>query len=232
MIRNLNEFSHFRNITTLDGQQIRVNPCDMYISRDLTNWGEWEPHIRAVLRDRCKEGMTFMDIGANIGAHTVFMSKLVGESGRGFAFEPCNSHSAILFFNLMNNNCFNTTVFQYGCSDVEETMFIQECFTQTKQQHNFGGITLQTVKKENDETIQTKIIDLLDLPHIDIVKIDAEGMEEQVIKGMAKTIEKYRPIFIVEIHTACEQTMGNLFASIGYNVSRIGNSWDFLAVPN
>ena len=234
MIRNLNELSEYKTITTVDGHTMRVNPYDMYISRDLANRGQWEPHIRNVLKERCKEGMNFMDIGANIGAHTLYMSKLVGPSGRGFAFEPCNSHSSILFYNLMNNNCFNTTVCQYGASDVEETMYIEERFTLTKKQDNFGGITLQQTKNvaNNDEMIQTRILDLMNLPRIDIVKIDAEGMEERVIKGMKEIIIRDKPIFILEIHTSCEQQMFDLLASINYTVSRIERSWDFLAVPN
>ena len=233
MIRDLNELSEFKTITTVDGHQMRVNPHDMYISRDLGNFGQWEPHIRNVLKERCKPGMNFIDIGANIGAHTLYMSKLVGESGRGFAFEPCNSHSSILFYNLMNNNCFNTTVYQYGCSNVEETMYIEEVFSFTKKTENFGRITLQQTKDpiHCDEPVQTRVIDLLGLPRIDMVKIDAEGMEEQVILGMKETIGKYKPTIIVEIHTECEQQMFSLFSSIGYNVSRIEHSWDFLAVP-
>jgi FkbM family methyltransferase len=176
--------------------------------------------------------MNFIDIGANIGAHTLFMSKLVGPTGRGFAFEPCNSHSSILFFNLMNNNCFNTTVYQYGCSDVEETMYVEERFTLTKEQNNFGGITLQTADNGKDEPIQTRVLDNMNLPRIDIVKIDAEGMEERVIKGMLQIIERDKPIFILEIHTICEQPMFQLLSSIGYRVCRIENSWDFLAWHN
>jgi FkbM family methyltransferase len=230
MIRNLSELSEYKTIITSDGHKMRVNPFDMYISRDLANWGHWEPHIRNVLQERCKAGMNFMDIGANIGAHTLFMSKLVGPTGRGFAFEPCNSHSSILFYNLMTNNCFNTTVYQYGCSDVEETMYVEERFTLTKKQDNYGGITLQTTKSENnDEPIQTRVLDNMNLPRIDIVKIDAEGMEERVINGMRGIIERDKPVFILEIHSSCEERMFALLFSIGYMVSRIENSWDFLA---
>jgi FkbM family methyltransferase len=232
MIRNLSELSEYKTIITSDGHKMRVNPFDMYISRDLAHWGHWEPHIRGVLQERCKEGMNFIDIGANIGAHTLYMSKLVGPSGRGFAFEPCNSHSSILFYNLMTNNCFNTTVYQYGCSDVEETMYVEERFTLTKKQDNFGGITLQNKKSENnDESIQTRVLDNMNLPRIDIVKIDAEGMEERVIKGMREIIERDRPVFILEIHSACEQSMFTLLSGLAYNVNRIENSWDFLALP-
>ena len=178
MIRDLNVLSEYKTIITTDGHKMRVNPHDMYISRDLANCGYWEPHIRTVLQERCKPGMNFIDVGANIGAHTLYMSKLVGETGRGFAFEPCNSHSSILFYNLMANNCFNTTVYQYGCSNIEETMYIEEVFTFTKKTENFGRITLQSVKDQlkHDEPVQTRVIDLLQLPRIDIVKIDAEGM--------------------------------------------------------
>lgn len=229
MIQNLNEFSEYITITTSDGNQMRVNPYDHYICRDLAKTGAWEPHIRTTLTNICKPGMNFIDIGANVGSHTLYMSKLVGDAGKGFAFEPCQSHASILFFNLMNNNCFNTTVYQYGCSNVERTMYIQEQYTNTKKSTNFGAITLQSEKKGNDEKVNTILLDSLSLPRIDVVKIDAEGMEEEVILGMKQCIERDKPTFIVEIHSENETKMFALFSSMDYRVERIGYSWDFLA---
>jgi FkbM family methyltransferase len=232
MISNLNEFSEFKKITTVDGYQMLVNPYDHYICRDLANDGQWEPHIRNVLNNVCKSGMNFIDIGANVGAHTLYMSKLVGNNGKGFAFEPLSSHASILCFNLMNNQCFNTTVYQYGCSNIETNMHIEEKFTNTKKSTNFGAIVLQLDKKENDTTIQTIVLDSISLPRIDVVKIDAEGMEEQVILGMKQCIEKCRPVFIVEIHSENEKKMFELFTSMNYNIRQIEYSWDFFASPN
>jgi FkbM family methyltransferase len=176
--------------------------------------------------------MNFIDIGANVGAHTLYMSKLVGNNGKGFAFEPLSSHASILCFNLMNNQCFNTTVYQYGCSNIETNMHIEEKFTNTKKSTNFGAIVLQLDKKENDTTIQTIVLDSISLPRIDVVKIDAEGMEEQVILGMKQCIEKCRPVFIVEIHSENEKKMFELFTSMNYNIRQIEYSWDFFASPN
>ena len=51
MICNLNEFSEFKKITTVDGYQMLVNPYDHYICRDLANDGQWEPHIRKVINN-------------------------------------------------------------------------------------------------------------------------------------------------------------------------------------
>jgi FkbM family methyltransferase len=232
MRSNLNELSHYQTITTKDGNKMLVNPYDMYIGNQLIYAGEWESHIRKVLKNICEPGMNFIDIGANVGAHTLYMSKLVGETGHGYAFEPCSNHYSVLMYNLIANQCFNTTVLQYGCSDQTETMYIEERFLNTKYTNNFGAITLQSNKKENDEPVHTITVDSLNLPQIDIVKIDAEGMEEKVIKGMKETIKKYRPIFIIEIHKECEETMFELFKSIEYYVVRIHGSWDFIATPN
>jgi hypothetical protein len=54
-------------------------------------------------------------------------------------------------------------------------------------------------------------------------------MEERVINGMRGIIERDKPVFILEIHSSCEERMFALLFSIGYMVSRIENSWDFLA---
>lgn len=231
MIRNLNEFSEYKTVTTIDGHEIRVNPYDHYICRDLAKTGQWEPHIRTVLSNLCKPGMNFIDIGANVGSHTLYMSKLVGSTGKGFAFEPCNSHASILFFNLMNNQCFNTTVYQYGCSNVETTMYIKEQFTNTKKSTNFGAIVLQSEKMENDETVKTLVLDSIDFPPIHVVKIDAEGMEEKIILGMNRIIQKDKPIIVLEIHDEHKTHMLEFLSSINYKAEMIGYSWEYIASP-
>lgn len=229
---DINDFSSFKNIKTKDNQYLRVNPFDLYISRNLINYGEWEPHIRQMLNNLCKPDMTVMDIGANIGAHTVYMSKLVGENGKVIAFEPCKSHTEILFYNLMINNCFNTQLYSYGCSDNDATMFIDERFKNTKQNENFGCIVLKNeLINKNDEIIETRTIDSFNFPKIDVVKIDAEYMENKVICGMKNTILKYKPIIIIEIHNNELKNMTDIFDSIDYKIERISNSCDFLALP-
>ena len=159
------------------------------------------------------------------------MSKLVGEKGNVYAFEPSKNHVEILFYNLMMNDCFNTKIYSYGCGDKNENMFVDKRFLDTKSRNNFGAIELKKDNSENDEEIEIRSIDSFDFPNIHIIKIDAEGMENVVINGMKNTISKYKPLIIVEIHDPDVENMTNIFNSINYYLQRIGYTWDYLAIP-
>ena len=229
-ILDLRKFSHFKKIKTSEEQYIYVNPLDKYIGRNLMYNGAWETHIINLLKAICKDGMTVVDIGANIGSHTILMSKLVGNEGKVYAFEPCKNHCEILFHNLMINNCFNTIVYPVGCSDKNENMFIDKIFLDTKQSENFGAIVLKKEFENNDEIVKTNSIDSYNFSKIDIVKIDAEYMEDKVLNGMRNTILKYKPIMIIEIHDLEVENIANILNSMDYSIKRIENTVDFLAI--
>jgi len=229
-IIDLEKFNHYKTVKTIDDQYISVNPNDIYIGNELINNGTWEMHIKNLLKGICKEGMTVIDIGANIGTHTILMSKLVGEKGNVYAFEPSKNHVEILFYNLMMNDCFNTKIYSYGCGDKNENMFVDKRFLDTKSRNNFGAIELKKDNSDNDEEIEIRSIDSFDFPNIHIIKIDAEGMENVVINGMKNTISKYKPLIIVEIHDPDVENMTNIFNSINYSLQRIGYTWDYVAI--
>lgn len=230
-IIDLEKFNHYKTVKTIDDQYISVNPNDIYIGNELINNGTWEIHIKNLLKAICKENMTVVDIGANIGTHTILMSKLVGEKGNVYAFEPSKNHVEILFYNLMMNDCLNTKIYSYGCGDKNENMFVDKRFLDTKKSENFGAIELKKKSDVNDEEIEIRSIDSFDFPKIHIIKIDAEGMENVVINGMKNTISKYKPLIIVEIHDPDVENMTNIFNSINYSLQRIGYTWDYLAIP-
>jgi len=232
-IIDLHKYSHYQSIKTIDDQYLSVNPNDIYIGGELIRNGTWEIHIKNLLKGICREGMNIIDIGANIGTHTVLMSKLVGDKGNVYAFEPSKNHNEILFYNLMMNDCYNTKIYSYGCSDKNENMYVDKRFLDTKIQENFGAIELKKESSnKDDEEIEIRSIDSFNFDKIDIIKIDAEGMENVVIIGMKNTISKYKPIIIVEIHDPELQDMKNIFDSINYSLQRIAHTWDFLAIPN
>ena len=88
-ITSIQNYTHFVPIRTKENLIMFVNPNDQYISRSLMYSGQWEPHIVSIFNQYIKDGMVVIDIGANIGAHTLILSKLVGDSGKVIAFEPC-----------------------------------------------------------------------------------------------------------------------------------------------
>lgn len=229
-ITSLAQFKNLRLVKTKDGHGILVNPNDMYIGRSLINYGEWEPTIRLILQKIVTPGMKVLDVGANIGAHTLLLSKLVGENGKVHAFEPNKINHDMLLFNAMFNRCLNIDIYQYGCDDKESVLYMENKWSKQDKEENYGCIILKdTPYGENDIKIQSITIDSLNL-EVNFAKIDTEYMEKQVINGMRKTIERCKPLIIIEIHPDQFSVMKELFGELKYSLIRVTHL-DFLAKP-
>jgi FkbM family methyltransferase len=151
-------------------------------------------------------GFTVLDIGANIGAHTVPWAKFMTGWGRIIAIEAQERLFGALWGNITINNCFNARAVWAAAADTDGVMAgpsMDYC-----RPANFGGVSM--LPEHNDQQpvldykqiVPTITIDGLRLPRVDVIKIDVEGMEPQVLKGAAGTIAREYPIITAE-HTTC-----------------------------
>lgn len=171
------------------------NKNDIYIGKSIEKYGEFS-HLEAELFEQiCKENDNIIEVGANIGAHTVYLSKLV-KNGVVIAFEPQRVVFQNLCANVALNSLLNVHTFQQAVGDIEEDIVIPECdFTKT---NNFGGINIENslrgsvVKKIKLDSFVNK------LSSLKFLKVDVEGMEIPVINGSKKLIEKFKPIIYIE----------------------------------
>lgn len=231
MITQIKNYSDLVPCRTKDNQTILVNPNDEYISRSIMMLGEWEPHIRTILNKFVKPGMHVMDIGANIGTHTLLLSKLVEDSGKVYAFEPCKLNHDILLQNLIINKCKNTVLYKYGLGESKSDMYIESRWSQCEKKDNYGAVSLQQFSTSlEDECINILSLDDLELEKLDFIKIDAEGMEDKILLGGKKTLTKCRPVFIIEIHPQYVSRVKQLIEELNYNLHQI-RGIDFIAFP-
>ena len=231
MITRVSNYADLIACRTKDSQTILVNPNDEYISRSIMMMGEWEPHIRTILSKFVKPGMHVMDIGANIGTHTLLISKLVGDEGKVYAFEPCKLNHDILFQNLVINKCKNTVLYKYGLGEKKSEMYIESRWTQSQKKDNYGAVTLQQSSTSlEDECISILSLDDLELEKLDFIKIDAEGMEDKILLGGKQTLTKCKPVFIIEIHSQDVPRVKQLVENLNYKLHQIGGI-DFIGFP-
>jgi FkbM family methyltransferase len=140
-----------------------------------------------------------LDIGANIGNHSLYFSEFFGNV---FAFEPNPKTFALLKVNseyaCLNGNikCFN-----YGLSDLNGQLFFKS------SQSNTGGskIVSDRLKDTNDSIFLIDVkraddIEQLFEKNIALIKIDIEGHELQALKGARGLITKNKPIILFEQH--------------------------------
>jgi FkbM family methyltransferase len=176
------------------------NRLDIYIGRSLDLYGEYSAGEAALFRAHIRPGMTVLDIGANIGVHTLLFARLAGEAGRVLAFEPQRILFQMLCGNCAINRLENVYAFHGFASD--EAVHRPMTDPNYRRAGNFGAYKVEATEGEEAAEklswVRGTRIDDLALAACDFVKIDVEGMESRVLEGARDTIRRRRPILYVE----------------------------------
>jgi FkbM family methyltransferase len=210
-----------------------INTNDLYVGKAVELYGEYGEQEIALFRQIIRSGQTVLDIGANIGTHTVFFARLVGPHGTVHAFEPQRIIWQQLAANIMLNGLLN--VHSYHLALGEHTGTITVPLLDYYTANNFGGVSMQ--EQGAGETVSLQPLDDLNLPACHFIKIDVEGMEKLVLSGSIKTIEKYRPILYVENDRKDKSAelikfLFNLKYDLYWHMPRLYNPDNFCHNPN
>lgn len=189
------------------------NRFDKYVGQSLRKYGEFSSGERSLFEQIVRPGMAVVEVGANIGAHTVELSRMAGSRGFVWAFEPQRIPFQTLCANLALNQCVNVDARQAAIGSAEGT--IQVPNLDPRESHNFGGVELGEF--QGGDAIALLTLDSLALPACHFLKVDVEGMELDVLRGGAAIISRFRPMLYVENDRPAKSAalIGYLFA-IGY----------------
>ncbi len=190
-----------------DGDEVRLKQCrhglmsyfkhDQYVGRSFDVYGEFSESETSLFKEAVQPGDIVVEVGANIGSHTLFLAQSVGSQGAVLAFEPQRRVFQMLCGNLALNGIENVRALQMGLGDGDGVAKIPALsFAQTV---NVGGVSLASTEAAPDwEDVEVRTLDSFNLPRLDFLKIDVEGMEEQVLRGAEQTIRRCRPLLYVE----------------------------------
>lgn len=167
---------------------------DRYIGHSLDVYGEWSEEELRLLANFVRPGDTVLDVGANMGTHTVALARMVGPEGTVVAFEPQRVLYQILCANVALNFLSNVEAMQVGAGRTAGWLHAPQI--DYSKVENFGGVSL--FEKPAGQRVATRAIDDLDLPACGLIKIDVEGMEADTIAGATATIRRHRPVLYVE----------------------------------
>lgn len=167
--------------------------CDTktWIGAQIYYLGEYEDYIKATFERFIKIGDTVLDIGANIGFHTLFFAELVGPKGKVIAFEPMPYNYQALLNNIALDEFENIATRNYALSDQNESLKVNASSSQNPGAFNLfekGETHIDTFI--GDEVISEK--------SINFIKIDVEGFEYFVLKGLVHTIKTHQPTIVFE----------------------------------
>jgi FkbM family methyltransferase len=191
------------------------NKNDRYVGRSLARYGEFSSGEAKIFRQIVQPGMVVVEVGANIGAHTVLLSQLAGARGKVHAFEPQRIVFQTLCANLALNQCTNVVAQQVAVA--EEAGILRVPYLPPDRVNNFGGLSLQGAT--SGEEVPKITLDNLALPQCQFIKADVEGMEVMVVAGARETIQRHRPVLYLENdREAHSRELIGLVLSHGYRV--------------
>jgi FkbM family methyltransferase len=147
-----------------------------------------------LVKNTIKEGMTIIDIGANIGYYTLIMGRLVGRNGLIYAFEPEQNNFRLLKKNIELNQANNIFAINKAISD-----------------NNTGGRIYISKWNRGDHRIfdsgdnrrfkpvETLTLDefMKDKGRVDLIKLDIQGAEYRALIGMERTIKKNEDLMLI-----------------------------------
>lgn len=162
-----------------------------------------------------RPGDVVLDVGANIGDHTVAYSDWVGSKGTVIACE-CNP-DALECLGLNMKGRGNVQIVPNALWSSKGSLKI------TKSQN--AGASFVT-DDPHTGTIRAITLDALALPALHFVKIDAEGCEVEILKGGAKTIEAFRPILCLEVNRGALQRCGSSERDLLNLLEVFGYKWE------
>ena len=172
--------------------------ADSYVGRSLELYGEYSEGEVGVFTQLVRPGMVVLDIGANIGAHTLVLSQAVGPAGRVLAFEPQLQIYHLLCGNIALNSLGNVVAHHAALG--RERRVVNVPRLDLAAANNFGGVGLAAMSAAAGAGDPTPMftLDSLELGACHFIKIDVEGMERQVLEGGTMTLQRHRPILYVE----------------------------------
>jgi FkbM family methyltransferase len=176
---------------------VYADPEDVGITPHLCLDGFWESWITIAMARTLKPGWYCVDIGANHGYYTLIMADAVESTGHVLAIEP-NPHLAEMLPLTVEVNGFQyrTTVLQKAASDTDGS---RGNLVIPRRRALDATLCREATAADDVVEIETVTLDQAtkDWPRVDLVKIDAEGAEEAIWRGLRQTLERHRGIRVV-----------------------------------
>ena len=204
------------------------NPLDV-VQKVLLKGRFYEHALLRYHRDFIFNGSTVLDVGANIGNHTVFYA--LSGAAKVYPFEPNPRANRLLARTIATNKLSDTvdlTYLEYGIGDVATTLGVH-----TANENNLGRTVLSD---DSDVRVEVRPLDDFEFAgRISLIKIDVEGMEIPALTGAAKTVARHRPVVAVEVDDSNAEQFWDWVQDTDYQVVRMVRrhqlNADYVCIP-
>jgi FkbM family methyltransferase len=178
------------------------------------------------------DGVFALDCGANIGVHIVEWARHMHGWGEALAFEAQERIFYALAGNLTLNNCFNARALWAAVGAHAGEIRVPE--PDYLAAGSFGSLEIRKTEKTefigqaidysdaHTRPVRMLAIDDLDLPRLDLIKIDIEGMELEALAGARKTIARHKPQMLIERIKTDQLALNAVLLEHGYKLFAFG----------
>ena len=175
---------------------------DQYIGKSLSEYGEWSEAEVILLTQLLSTNENIIEVGSNIGTHTIPLAKQVSNGGLVYAIEPQYQNHKLLLKNIKDNDLKNVEIIKVAISSKQG-----EAYMNTFDENvisNYGDSKIFNSNFENAESVPVKTLDQLfynevrEKKSIKLIKCDAQGQELNIILGSRKIIDMHKPFLYLE----------------------------------
>ena len=175
---------------------------DEYIGKSLSEYGEWSEGEVVLLKKLVNDNENIIEIGSNIGTHTIPLAKHVSNGGLVYAIEPQSQNYKLLSKNIKDNELKNVKIFKLAISSKKGKAYMN-IFNENLT-NNYGDSKIFENNFQNSEGVIVKTLDQLfyddykEIKTIKLIKCDAQGQELNIILGSQKIINMHKPFLYLE----------------------------------
>lgn len=156
-------------------------------------FGIYERNKISLMKFLLGSGQVFYDVGAHTGYYSILASKLVGEKGFVYAFEPSQRNLSFLKLNLGLNSCKNVKIINACVGDRTGLVDFNSGPNSTMGHIGKGDLKVKMV------SLDYLFKNIINPP--DLIKIDVEGAENLVLYGSRKLLKLFKPKILLAIHS-------------------------------
>jgi FkbM family methyltransferase len=186
-----------RRLTSKLGDDFGID-LSSFLEWQIWAFGSFEEHFAELFRYLVRPGDRCIDVGANIGVHTVRLAKLVGARGEVIAVEPDEELARRASNNVRLNNLANVRVIQAAASERPGDSVMLYRPDPGDPNRARASMLPHPYLTGSAATVQTISLDEINHEPVALIKIDVEGRESAVVAGAARTIEAYTPSIVFE----------------------------------
>ena len=217
---------------------MRLNARDM-IQQTILLEGMWDPFLTRFIENRLKPGDVFVDVGAHVGYFTLLAARRVAGIGTVLSIEPNPLALEQLRQNVERSGLRNVRIADTACGDTDHAVRL---YLHTESNSSMASLSAVNAAAGAEVDVKCTTLDSLcqqhQLARVDLVKIDVEGAELSVLRGMERILRGMRPVIVLELEPrllnsfgATRESVHAFFAEYEYRVSPLGGHSNYVCRP-